>query len=58
MKKENVQKHGWEYSRWEFSGWEFSGEDSLGVNLMGRNFLDGSVPGRNFPDTIKSVLIR
>ena len=53
MKKENVQKHGWEYS-----GWEFSGANSIGRNLIGGNLWDGVFKGEIFLiPTVKCVEI-
>ena len=39
--KQNVQKHGWDYSGWEFSEREFFGD---GSNSPGGHLMDGNFP--------------
>ena len=43
MKKQNVQKHGWEYSRWGFSGGNSPGGWICWVGIFWVGFFQGEI---------------
>ena len=45
MKKQSVEKHGWELSRWYFLGWGFSEGKFTWGEFDGWEFSRGSLPG-------------
>ena len=48
--KQNVQKHGWDYSGWEFSGREFFGDVGRGGGFTRGNLMDGNFPWGSLPE--------